>query len=214
MQSYKAVVFVNLARAATMVAAQSSCRRAFKVTHDLRYVAPASRRPVVTLSSGTLSAGETVGPALPAIFDIFDAPVRLGESSKQLGRTKVEKSVLLSPTVTQARPQISTGIYSALGNPTTLPPPIVFDGPSRPRQLLSGASVKRRKIPQGSLPDKSKFSTLSPSESEMICEVFDGPSRLTRYKYPTVPTESSSSFLRVAFTLCLSGAFGWMVSQE
>lgn len=214
MQSYKAVVFVNLARAATMVASRSSCRRAFKITRDLPYMAPA-RGPVVTLSSSTLSAGEDVGPALPAIFDIFDAPVRLGESSKQLGRTKVEKSVLPSPTITQARPPISMGIYSALGNPTTLPPPITFDGPSRPRHLLSGASGNRRKFLQGSLPDKSKFSTFSPSESEMICEVFDGPSRLTRYKYPTMPTErqSSSSFLRMAFTLCLSGAFDWMVSQ-
>ncbi|KAI6165312.1 hypothetical protein EDD17DRAFT_1460142, partial [Pisolithus thermaeus] len=146
----------------------------------------------------------------PAIFDIFDAPFKLGESSKRLGRSKVEEPALLSPTVTQARLQSSMGLYSALGNPTTLPPPIIFDGPARPRHLLSSASKSQRQIPRGSLPERNKFSTLTPSESEMFCEIFDGPSRLTRYKYPSMPNESSSTFLPITFTLCLSGAFGWM----
>lgn len=211
---YKAVVFVGLIRAATMVASQSPFMCAFKIARAPCRVVPSSKRPVATLSSRTLLASEAVAPALPAIFDIFDAPVRLGESSKQLGRSKVEEPVLLSPSATQAGRQSSMGIYSALGNPTTLPPPIIFDGPARPRHLLSDASKKPRQVLRGSLLDKNKFSTLSSSESEILCEIFDGPSRLTRYKYPAVPNEPSSSYLRIAFTLCLSGTFGWMISQE
>lgn len=207
-------MFVNLIRAATMVPAQSSFRRAFKITRGLRCMTLALKPPAATLSSGTLSVSEAVRSAPPAIFDIFDAPVELGESSKQLGRSKVEEPALSSPTVTQARLQSYIGLYSALGNPTTLPPPIIFDGPARPRHLLSSASKSQRQIPRCSLPDRNKFSTLTPSESEMFCEIFDGPSRLTRYKYPTMPNESSSTFLRITFTLCLSGAFGWMVSHE
>ncbi|KAI6026035.1 hypothetical protein EDC04DRAFT_227396 [Pisolithus marmoratus] len=198
-----------------MVASQTSYVRAFQVIRAPRCVAPPSKRPVATLPPGALSAGEAAGPVPPAIFDIFDAPVRLGESSKQLGRSIAEEEpVPLSPKVTRARPQGPMGIYSDLGNPTTLPPPIIFDGPARPRHLLSDASKTGRQIPRGSLPGKNKFFTLSPSEPEILCEIFEGPSRLARYKYPTMTNVRSSSYLHIAFILCLSGALGWMVSQE
>ncbi|KIJ63559.1 hypothetical protein HYDPIDRAFT_29354 [Hydnomerulius pinastri MD-312] len=185
-----------------------------------RRVAAASfSRSAAALSSATLSAEQSDGLTIPKIFDIFDAPVRLGESSRQLGRSQTVASAARAEP--QSSGSMSRNIYSeAMESPWTLPPPITFDGPARPAHLSPSALERRRRLRQN-LPLSARR-TLGPSsvsfaaftsQSDPLHEVFDGPSRITRYKYPSSSTEGTS-YTYICFALCISSAFGWLALKD
>ncbi|KAG6337022.1 hypothetical protein ID866_2082 [Astraeus odoratus] len=155
-----------------------------------------SRRSAATLPSAT---GELVGITPPKISDIFDAPVRLGELSKQLERTQEAKLHTHTSIPSQhARPHQVDGYHRDIETFTTLPAPIIFDGPARPAHLSPRILEKRRQLRQ-ELPRPAIKNTLSfSSRSEILCEIFDGPSRIARYKYHTRPDEVGRLFMGIS----------------
>ncbi|EGO26841.1 hypothetical protein SERLADRAFT_436669 [Serpula lacrymans var. lacrymans S7.9] len=166
--------------------------------------------------SSAATAEEYEALTLPPIFDIFDAPTRLGESSKQLGRTSSAPcAAAIGATQRSGEKSRNTSIdVSNTVSPFSLPPPLVFDGPARPPHLMHLALEKRRKLRQRLSPSLSR-TTHTPSISytpspEPLLEIFDGPSRITRYKYPTSPRSQTSTKPYIWLFLGISGAFGWV----
>ena len=109
------------------------------------------------------------------IFDIFDAPSRLGESSKLLSRAAS------SSTCRPERPMpITTAATSRPVSP--LPSPIVFDGPARPLHFDYGMlQTSRRTHSYAPLSPRSNLrehTTVTPLPNPIM---FDGPSRLRPY---------------------------------
>lgn len=164
-----------------------------RVASGLRHSLPSSSRSRLVHSSAPTRATLQASASLPAepeeiilapIFDIFDAPSRLGESA----------SFIRSKTQTQRQKQdaddsviISTSLPRP--PPSSLPPPIIFDGPARPRNLplafqrrveqaLSTVPISTRQTRRHHTP------SLSHSASEpLTIEMFEGPARITRYSH-------------------------------
>ncbi|KAF9238914.1 hypothetical protein BU15DRAFT_62185 [Melanogaster broomeanus] len=178
-----------------------------------RWAASASFSHSAVLSAATLSAAEqSDGLVIPEIFDIFDAPVRLGESSNIFRPSMTVARASNARVVTQASGSISRSIYSeALESSWTLPPPVIFDGPARPPHLSPFALEKRRLLRQN-LAHSSRKSPGTRSSAPLY-EVFDGPSRITRYKYPSSAHEGSS-YIYAGLVLCISSAFGWLAFRD
>ncbi|KAH7915890.1 hypothetical protein BJ138DRAFT_824151 [Hygrophoropsis aurantiaca] len=176
-------------------------------------------RPSSTLSSNAIPA-EYEAMTLPPIFDIFDAPVRLGESSKQLGRTESNSRVTTTSATAQRNGEKSRNLsneVSESSTPTSLPPPILFDGPARPAHLMPLALEKRRKMRER-LSRSVRKGTLLPSaayetSTETLVEIFEGPSRITRYKYPSAHSQQSSQPY-IWLALGISGAFGLVAFKD
>jgi len=173
-----------------------SLRRPFTGVLQRRLSAqPLPARLSSTMSVAAVTSEEYEALTIPPIFDIFDAPVRLGESSALIGRT----STTIRVAAPERNGEKSPNFVSDLTRDqySSLPPPIVFDGPARPAHLLPRALEHRRKMRQHlrSSPNRQTYRPASSftSPSEIVCEVFDGPARITRYKYPT----SSSEVLQV-----------------
>ncbi|KAF8836992.1 hypothetical protein BDN67DRAFT_1014210 [Paxillus ammoniavirescens] len=176
---------------------------------------PFSRSAV--LSAATLSAEQSEELYIPKIFDIFDAPVRLGESSKSLGSSKAVSRASTARVAPQTSGPSPRNIYSeALHSSCTLPPPVTFDGPARPPYLSPSALDKRRLLRQN-LEKRSSGASVSftalTSQSEPLYEIFDGPSRASRYRYSSSPNEGSR-YTYACLVLCISSAFGWLASKE
>jgi hypothetical protein len=81
---------------------------------------------------------------------------------------------------------------------------------------LPRALENRRKMRQCLSPSHNRqaHTPSSPfiATSEPVYENFDGPSRITRYKYPT--SSQSSSWSHVGLALGVSGAFGWLAMKD
>lgn len=155
-----------------------------------RRVAPTARISAAIVSSVELAGDKCARLSPPKIFDVFDAPVGLGESNKQLGRLQTGSlSAFVSPATRRDRQKSS--YHEIWQSHTTLPPPIVFDGPARPPHLPPHILEKHRQLRRkASLVSAKKMSTavFSP-ETEILCEIFEGPCRITRYQYHTKPNE-------------------------
>lgn len=193
----------------------SSLRRPFTTVLQ----GASSGRVTQSLPTRLSSSMSVVGPAqeyeaftiLP-IFDIFDAPVRLGESSAPVRRTATATRVAALERNAENE-RNATSNFARSRYFSSLPPPIVFDGPARPSHLLPPALEKRRKLRQClSLSPNRQAHTPSPpfiSTSEPVYEIFDGPSRMTPHKYPRLSSQSSS-LPYVCLALGISGAIGWI----
>ncbi|KAI0074583.1 hypothetical protein K474DRAFT_1517660 [Panus rudis PR-1116 ss-1] len=144
------------------------------------------------------------------IFDIFDAPTKLGESSSLLARTAQAHS-------TSARPSkvLST---SAFNGPTVrkikpLPQPIIFDGPARPRRLASMSYRAGRSRPATTVRAKTvvdspkSVSTLPPPI------VFDGPSRIRPYNRNTFDGHNNEKFSSPIILALLAATGALVLSQ-
>ncbi len=139
-------------------------------------VAQAKRRLMGTASSMALPLNDQPDIDIQ-IFDIFDAPSRLGESSKLLARAAGVRTVANHPARTMATSAVDRPSSTCYIKP--LPSPILYDGPARPKHLAHGSHRARRAHSHaisGSLSqnDDSPFTLPSPI-------VFDGPSRLRPY---------------------------------
>jgi hypothetical protein len=148
-----------------------------------------------TMSVAAVTEHEYEALTIPPIFDIFDAPVRLGESSTIVGRTSTTATTtrIVAPERNGEKSWNIVNNFTGVQNFSSLPPPIVFDGPACPAHLLPHVLENRRKMRQHlSSSHTRQAHTLSPtftSPSEPVYEIFDGPSRMTRYKYPTSSSE-------------------------
>ncbi|KAG1819180.1 uncharacterized protein BJ212DRAFT_1268254 [Suillus subaureus] len=161
--------------------------------------------------SATVTAQEYEALTILPIFDIFDAPVRLGESCAPVRRTATTtRAATLERNGEKLRNAASN--FTRARHFSSLPPPIVFDGPARPAHLLPRALENRRKMRQylSLSPNRQAHTPSTPfiSTSEPVYEIFDGPSRITRYRYPSSSSQSSS-LPYVCLVLGISGAFGW-----
>ncbi|EMD36876.1 hypothetical protein CERSUDRAFT_83908 [Gelatoporia subvermispora B] len=131
------------------------------------------------------------------ILDIFDAPCRLGESSRLLAMSAHAARARAS------RPVRSISTASLRKRPTVkpLPPPVTFDGPSRPRYIMS--THHNRRTPKGSV----AFAVVPPPPLPEP-QLFDGPSKLRPYAPRGFRTGSGvlSQPSLVSLILGLSGA--------
>jgi hypothetical protein len=160
------------------------------------------------LSSAALSAEPFEAPGVPEIFDIFDAPVKLRERNTPNDPLKTLSSLSTARvTLRTGRPHPMSAYNDALDLPWSLPPPITFDGPACPPHMSSPSLQKRRLQRQHftrSLRGVHRSSAIScqcsafASKSEPLYQLFDGPSRVTRYRYPTSQNEVCSG---VTFSL-------------
>lgn len=149
--------------------------------------------------SALLSTAPFESPSAPEIFDIFDAPVRLREREN----TDEPLKALYSAEGVSSRTgsSYSKSMYSnALDLPWSLPPPITFDGPACPPHM-SPSTLKKRRLQRQNLPHSLKnihgSSTASCSaftpQSLPLHQLFDGPSRTSRYQYQPSQNEASHS---------------------
>ena len=164
------------------------------------------------LSSAALSAGSIESSHSPGIFDIFDAPVKLRE--RKSSREPLTALLALSHRTPEADSSHSKSPYGdALGLPWSLPPPVTFDGPACPPHMPP-STLKSRRLQRQNFTHSSRgvhassavsFSTFTP-QSQPLYKLFDGPSRITRYPYPTSQNEVCSSVV-CTFITCSSPYF-------
>lgn len=180
-----------------------------------RKVVSASFSHSAALSSTALSAQSFESPNVPEILDIFDAPAKLRE--RNILNEPLETLNSLS-TARRAGCSHSKSIYNdALGSPWSLPPPVTFDGPACPPHMSSSTLHKLRlqrrnltRSPRGGHGSSAASCSAFTSQSEPIYRLFDGPSRVIRYRYPTSRSEVSggatpSSFRHSLITWFTSG---------
>ncbi|KAF8558696.1 hypothetical protein OG21DRAFT_1383296, partial [Imleria badia] len=167
------------------------------------------------LSSAALSAEPFTFPQSPEIIDIFDAPVKLRERNIPNEPSRALHSLTTARVISREGTH-STSIYNdALGLPWSLPPPVTFDGPACPPHM-SPSTLNERRLQRQTI---SRFATRDhassavASQSQPLCQLFDGPSCVTRFQYPTSQHERYS-LTYVSLALCLSTAFGWLAFKE
>lgn len=102
------------------------------------------------------------------ITDIFDAPARLGGSAPRSGIDDTLQRTVIS--------------YPRVSPPLSLPSPITFDGPTRPRCASASRDCRSQVQPS------SNRSSISPRVSSSIPEhplpeIFDGPSRIRPHSF-------------------------------
>lgn len=132
-----------------------------------------SRRMAAVVPVSTIQTPEEI--VLSPIFDIFDAPFRLGDSS-QIIREKARPE-------TEGKKKAITKFNSPLPRPPpkSLPAPVTFDGPARPRV---GPLAHRPKVTRlGHSPMRRRHAPSVQETSEPIIQLFEGPARITRYHH-------------------------------
>lgn len=176
-----------------------------------RKVISGSFRYSAVLSSAALSAGLFKSPRIPKIFDIFDAPVKLREINIPNESSRALHSLSTARVTPRERDSHSTSIYNdALGLPWSLPPPITFDGPACPPHM-SPSTLNERRLQRQNIPrcptgehgsSAVSYSTYA-SQSQPLYQLFDGPSCVTRFQYPTSQNEVRSGMTLLLFRASL-----------
>ncbi|KAF9453343.1 hypothetical protein P691DRAFT_801160 [Macrolepiota fuliginosa MF-IS2] len=186
--------------------ALTSLRNAFSSSSSScsRLVHSSAPNRATILQVSAVAPGEPEEITLAPIFDIFDVPSRLSESSDFI---RSEPQVQRRP----RDPEPSATDYSSTlprPPPSTLPAPITFDGPARPRnrhlafqrqveQALSGAvPASTRQTRQHHTP------SLPSSASEPLIEMFEGPARLTRYSHKSSSQHGVGYIIRTQTGVC------------
>ena len=148
----------------------------------------------IVLSSTTLSVEPSIPPNVPGIFDVFDAPARLQERNNLRTPLKALNPFTMRSTSKADRSDFKSMHNDTLGLPWSLPPPVIFDGPACPPHMSPSTLIKRRLQRQDIThsPRAQRFSAVSCSaltlQSELVYQLFDGPSRVTRFRY--APSEN------------------------
>ncbi|KAF5392672.1 hypothetical protein D9757_000885 [Collybiopsis confluens] len=144
------------------------------------------------------------------IPDIFDAPVRLGAEMRNFV-TKPKRASRASA------PGSSSEVSKKFVPPAGLPPPIIFEGPSR--------------TSMGKMRDRSAFSARSlrmSAESQMqihthstisfavdaAMHTYDGPSKITRYRYSGQKREDGRTSLFALAGAATLAVGATLVSRE
>jgi hypothetical protein len=170
-----------------MVAASSSVRQVFTASQQSitrkTSLAAVSRRPVSS-SAMALPLEDRPAVDLP-IFDIFDAPSRLGESSRMLAQavaSRAERTCVPPTNRVQPAPVVQA-----------LPAPVIYDGPARPKGLLGGPRIRQIHSQAQHAEPRDQIRTLPPPV------MFDGPSRLRPYVRDSASSEDSVSFPELCY---------------
>lgn len=134
---------------------------------------------------------------LPPIFDIFDVPSQLGSTGQ--GR------IYMQPRTAQQPPQNArpSTMAQAAGS-SSLPPPTMFDGPSRSR---FSPHVRQVSMSASSRPD---IMTTPQASTSNIPEIFDGPARLRRYS----STTQNRKYTRVSRFLLVHRAIQKLIGSK
>ncbi|KAF8902554.1 hypothetical protein CPB84DRAFT_1846206 [Gymnopilus junonius] len=160
-------------------------RRALSfVSHQRsRLLHSSSASQAAILSPADLVEEETEEIKIPPIFDIFDAPTRLADSAEFI-RARHE-----TPAQETKRPSLpASSSSSSRPTPATLPPPIIFDGPARPRNEALAFRRRMRDVDLAHTPPPRPKQTPASrlfSSSKPLIQVFEGPARITRYHHPS-----------------------------
>lgn len=162
-----------LQQAMSSAAASSSVRQVLSASQHTVVrktpLAAVGRRP---MSAAAMALPAEEHPVIDLqIFDIFDAPSRLGESSKILAQAAANRT---ERTLSTRAVERTDDIQRTAVPP--LPAPVMYDGPAKPKYLAHGPRIRRMYTQAAS------FS----GPRENVCElpppvVFDGPSRLRPY---------------------------------
>ncbi|KAJ4001996.1 hypothetical protein F5050DRAFT_1802822 [Lentinula boryana] len=152
------------------------------------------RKPLAGISSRYHAFSAYVGDvqpfALPHIEDIFDAPVRLPDRTggRRYLSERGSSAHLASTTI--------TAFSSPAVTPTSLPAPLLFEGPAHPRssflslltkpprQMMRPFSSTSSRKRSNKSPGIYRSSTSTPTSiSNASMHTYDGPSNITRYRY-------------------------------
>ncbi|EKM57106.1 uncharacterized protein PHACADRAFT_254669 [Phanerochaete carnosa HHB-10118-sp] len=178
-------------------------------TSSMRQVLVASQRALgrgVSVHAVRRRSMSTAAMALPLeepstidlpIFDIFDAPSRLGESSKMLAeaaRSRPER--VASRAVERDGPARATV--------KSLPPPTIYDGPARPRGLALGPRVRGMHSRAMHTSEARELPSALPPP-----ELFDGPSRLRPYTRDRISSDDSVSFATLLVGAAAAGTLAY-----
>ncbi|KAF9011793.1 hypothetical protein BDQ17DRAFT_1321802 [Cyathus striatus] len=154
--------------------------------------------------STDLLAEEPEEIVLAPIFDIFDAPSRLGEAGSFIREvhSKSSSSIKEQPSATSSMSMRSRSL------PTTLPPPILFDGPARPRNLPFSLEHRRQLRPTPASSRRHHTPSLTSQDLLQLppVQLFEGPARITRYHHKS--TNSTANKTKHLLILGLTGAVG------
>ncbi|GJE93474.1 hypothetical protein PsYK624_096330 [Phanerochaete sordida] len=156
---------------------------------------PLARRRSMSSAALALPLDEPLD--LP-IFDIFDAPSRLGESSKLLAdaaRSRVRPAERTLRTSALAAP--------ARAPPKALPAPTLYDGPARPR----GLSGPRTRLIHSRALAPAQAHPLPAALPPPV--MFDGPSRLRPYLRDGSASDESVSFTTLLVGAAAVGTLAW-----
>ncbi|KAF9484082.1 hypothetical protein BDN70DRAFT_928678 [Pholiota conissans] len=180
----------------------AACRSA----QSSRLVHSSSINHATALSSASL-ADDIEEITIQPIFDIFDAPTRLAESSAFIRNAHAKTSTSSS--------SVSTKPSSARSTLAPLPQPILFDGPARPQNAalafqsrLRDAGLRAPSSP--SRASKNTAPTRPFSSSEPLVQLFDGPARITRYHHqPSGSSANQQNSAKYVAALGVVGAVGY-----
>ena len=153
----------------------------FQPTRPLSSLVPAVLRTTPRATTSTALSRHMSAAALPVehphtpsfslpILDIFDAPARLGESSRLLVLNAAAAS-------TRSSRSISTQASTRRSGVKPLPAPILLDGPARPRGMAYISFRAHRARPVHA-PGPAPHSLPAPLPPPVL---FDGPSQLRPY---------------------------------
>ncbi|KIM41366.1 hypothetical protein M413DRAFT_147377 [Hebeloma cylindrosporum] len=150
---------------------------------------------------------------LQPIPDIFDAPIGLGESTKFI-RDQYSSAPNLH--VHELPSRSSPNPHGPRPLPTPLPPPIIFDGPARPKSsaLANQRRVLDKGLPPSSQPrrnmDRPPLSARPFSSSEPLVQLFEGPARITTYHHhqPRRTSSEKKNLTRLVVALGVAGVVG------
>ncbi|KAF5350599.1 hypothetical protein D9756_008670 [Leucocoprinus leucothites] len=181
-----------------------------------RVVASSSSSSRLRLVHSSAPSRATVLPALAAdepeeitlapIFDIFDAPSRLGENSEFIDSVSQTRQ-----RPQKAAPAVKLASPPRRPPPSNLPTPIMFDGPARPRNLPL-AFQRRVEQALNSAPASSRQTrrhhtpAVAYNTPDLLIEMFEGPARLSRYSHR--PSGQRGKMGNHLFFLGLAGAVG------
>ncbi|PPQ71240.1 hypothetical protein CVT26_010982 [Gymnopilus dilepis] len=176
-----------------------------------RLLHSSSASQAAALSQADLVEEEIEEISIQPIFDIFDAPTRLAESSEFI-RAKYKTPTKAEKVPTQASLSPPPPIA-----PTPLPPPTIFDGPARPRNEV--LAYRRRMRDSGlapTLPPRPKPTPAARpfSSSEPLVQMFEGPARITRYNHQPSGNKEGSPTLILALGLAGGAAVCGTFAKE
>lgn len=174
-----------------------------------RKLVSASFSHSAVLSSAALSTEPLESSNTPEIFDIFDAPVKVRGRNTPYEPLKAFNSLSTARATSRAGSSNSQSIYSGvLGLPWSLPSPVTFDGPACPPRMSPSALRKHRqqrqdstRLPRGVHWSSNVSCSAFMSQSEPLYQLFDGPSRITCYRYPTSQNEVCNSIPLIVSSL-------------
>ncbi|KAF9556837.1 hypothetical protein CPC08DRAFT_820238 [Agrocybe pediades] len=200
-------------RALSSVCRLSSCSTAGSSSSRLIHSSCSHQAAAALSPSGLGVEGELEEISIQPIFDIFDAPTRLAESSEFIRSKYASKSKAPAKPVVVSAQAPTTPPSRTM--PSPLPAPIIFDGPARPKNEAFAFQRRMRDAGLAPSPHPRRTPNQIPSaraysSSEPAVQLFDGPAKITRYHHQsTSDKEYNSSSSKYLVAVGVAGAIGY-----